>query len=119
MPEVCPSTILLIVILTIVGVALLIYLIKLYREYRKNKQKINVWPPLLNACPDYWADLGGGQCQNVHNLGSCPSKEGTLVPNGTFNFSNSGSLDTVDGRRKLCLKTKECGITWEHIDNLC
>jgi hypothetical protein len=74
---------------------------------------------MYNNCPDYWADLGNGECQNNHNLGRCPSEDGMLVPNGKMNFSVIGDVNTPEGRRRLCQKVKECGLTWENVDNQC
>lgn len=114
-----PKIIALIVISIIVGIFMILYLYKKYNDFRSNLKKMNTWPPMYNACPDYWADLGNGECQNIHNLGRCPQKEGMLDPNGKMNFKAVGTNETVEGRRRLCMKAKECGLTWEHIDTLC
>ena len=114
-----PKIIALIVVSVIVGIFMILYLYKKYNDFRNNLKKMNAWPPMYNACPDYWADLGNGECQNIHNLGRCPQKEGMLDPNGKMNFKAVGTNETVEGRRRLCMKAKECGLTWEHIDTLC
>jgi hypothetical protein len=119
MVELSPGVLSLVVVAVIVGIFLMLYLYKKYQEYRAQLKKMNSWPPIYNSCPDYWADLGNGECQNIHNLGRCPRKDGMLEPNGKINFKSVGTNDTVDGRRRLCMKAKECGLTWENIDTLC
>lgn len=110
----------LICVSSIAGFFLIVYLYKQYMEFKKKKDKLNQWPPVYNVCPDYWADLGNGNCQNINNLGRCPKlDDGTLIPNGTQNFKEYGDIKLSETRRKLCDFSKRCGITWEHIDRSC
>jgi hypothetical protein len=119
MVELTPGVLALIVVAIILGIFLMLYLYRRFHEYNAQRRKMNSWPPVYNACPDYWADLGNGECQNIHNLGRCPQKDGMLEPNGRMNFRRVGTNETVDGRRRLCMRAKECGLTWENIDTLC
>lgn len=114
-----PTTIAIISVSAIAGFFLILYLYKQFMDFRKKQDKLNQWPPIYNACPDYWADLGNGNCQNINNLGRCPSFEGTLTPSGTINFKEYGDITKTETRVKLCEKAKQCGITWEHIDKSC
>ena len=119
MVDLSPIVLVGIIVGVLAAIFLGIYLVKKYREYRRKMKELNVWPPIYNACPDYWVDLGNGECQNLHNMGRCPQKDGMLEPNGKINFKAIGTTATLDGRRSLCKKVKECGVTWEHIDSLC
>ena len=120
MVELSPGVLAVIVLAVVVGIFLFLYLYKSYQDFRAKQKKLNQWPPMFNACPDYWADLGEGSCQNVHNLGKCPKNDqGMLEPAGKMSFKTVGDINTPEGRRKLCIKAKECGLSWEHIDNLC
>ena len=120
MPQFTPGVVMITVVAIVVGLFLALYLFKVYQDYRKNLKKVNQWPPMYNACPDYWADLGNGSCQNIHNLGRCPkNSDGMLEPSGKMDFKSVGDVSTEEGRRLLCQKAKECGLTWEHVDNLC
>lgn len=115
-----PTSIAIISVSSIVGFFLILYLYKKYNDFKKTQAKLNKWPPVYNACPDYWADLGGGNCQNINNLGRCPKQpDGTLIPNGTKNFNEYGKIDLPETQTRLCNYAKQCGITWEHIDKKC
>ena len=105
---------------SIVGFFLILYLYKQYNDFKKKQAKLNQWPPVYNACPDYWADLGNGNCQNINNLGRCPKDDKhTLIPSGTQNFKEYGKIELPATRQSLCNYAKQCGITWEHIDKTC
>ena len=119
MVDLSPVVLVGIIVGVLVAIFLGIYLFRKYKEYRAKMKDFNRWPPIYNACPDYWIDLGNGECQNLQNMGRCPQKDGMLEPNGRINFKAIGAIDTSDGRRRLCQKVKECGVTWEHIDTLC
>ena len=117
MVEADPALITGIVILTVGGIFLGLYLLKKYKEVKMIWDKQNVWPPGYNRCPDYWADLGDKGCQNVHNLGSCPmGKDKRVIANGVQKFA---SVDNLESRRAACLEAKRCGVTWESVDKLC
>jgi hypothetical protein len=117
MVEADPALITGIVILTVGGIFLALYLLKKYKEVKMIWDKQNVWPPGYNRCPDYWADLGDKGCQNVHNLGSCPmGKDKRVIANGIQKFA---SVDNLESRRAACQEAKRCGVTWESVDKLC
>ena len=117
MVEADPALITGIVILTVGGIFLGLYLLKKYKEVKMIWDKQNVWPPAFNRCPDYWSDLGDKGCQNVHNLGSCPmGKDKRVIANGIQKFP---SVDNLESRRAACLEAKRCGVTWETVDKLC
>jgi len=117
MVEADPALITGIIILTLGGIFLGLYLLKKYKELKMIWDKQNVWPPGYNRCPDYWADLGDRGCQNVHNLGTCPmGKDKRVLANGVQKFS---SVDNAEARKMACMEAKKCGITWETIDKLC
>ena len=117
MPEV--STIIISIVGCIAAIFVGLFLFKKYHDFKANAKRDNMWPPMYNACPDYWTDLGNGECQNIHNLGRCPQNNGSMEPNGKINFRAIGTSATLAGRRSLCQKARECGITWEHIDKSC
>jgi hypothetical protein len=105
---------------SIVGFFLIVYLYKQYNDFKRKQDKLNKWPPIYNVCPDYWADLGGGNCQNINNLGRCPKlDDGTMIPSGTQNFKEYGKIELPETQHKLCNYAKKCDITWEHIDKMC
>ena len=116
-----PTVVAIISISSIAAFFLALYLYKQWMEFKKKKNKQDQWPPSFNLCPDYWADIGSGNCQNINNLGRCPISpdSGTIIPNGIINFMGYGAITDPETRRKLCQKAKECGITWEHIDRSC
>ena len=61
------------------------------------------WPPLMQACPDFWTMSDDGKCKNTNNLGTC---------------SDMNEMDFTD--YDACAKykwTKKCGVTWDGLNN--
>jgi hypothetical protein len=68
-----------------------------------NYAQDETWPPLMQACPDYWTMSDDGKCKNTNNLGTC---------------SDMNEMDFTD--YDACAKykwTKKCGVTWDGLNN--
>ena len=89
----------LIIIFIIISIYYIIKFIKIFK-----KTSSSDWPPVILNCPDYWNDLGDGNCENIHNLGNC---------SGIKDFSSF--KDDID----KCEFVRKCNITWEGIDRKC
>lgn len=92
----------LVITLIFIGIAL---------AYSKDQQ----WPPMVPACPDYWAIDGSGNnavCVNVKNLGTCPAPTGEK--HLTMNFNTPAFTGTNGTCAKYSWATK-CGVTWDGI----
>ena len=109
-----PTAIVISFIAIVAAIILGYYGYKAVKSYLSPAAKIP-WPPVYSPCPDYWTDLGSGDCKNVNLLGVCNNTTAT----STLNFNDVGDLKTVRGREALCGKAKDCKITWEGIDTLC
>lgn len=117
MVEADPALVTGVVILTIGGIFLGLYLLKKYKELKMLWRRDARWPPSYNRCPDYWADLGDKGCRNVHNLGNCPrGDDKRIIANGIQKFPG---VENEASRKAACLDAKRCGLTWENIDKLC
>lgn len=109
-----PTAIVILFITIIAVIVLGYYGYNAFKRFLSPTEK-KPWPPVLSSCPDYWKDLGSGNCQNVNLLGEC-NKDATK---NTFNWGTIGDTTTVRGREMLCNKAKACRVSWEGIDNLC
>lgn len=84
-----------------------------YGKYKNTKQKESVadWPPEIDACPDYWEDIGNNRCKNILGLGKCYNKK----DNNVMDFGK----DYLKTKEQKCKWVKDCGISWEGIDISC
>jgi hypothetical protein len=110
------------VISFIILIVIMAYGFKSYMEKETPDYEIK-WPETLSNCPDYWTDVGEGKFQNSYILGTCPGPGGVLTPNGVIDFSTAQYKNTAEkpngGSKQRCIKSKQCGITWDGIDHLC
>lgn len=104
------AIVVLIVALTIIGIAL---------KYPSEKQ----WPPVVSKCPDYWEMEGPSDaplCINTKNLGNCPPVGGHDHLVMDFN------TPAFSGENSSCAKyswANRCNVSWDGItygvDNPC
>ena len=72
-----------------------------------------IWPPITNACPDYWASDGSGDnltCTNVKDLGVCQPQD-----NDEHLIMNFNKAPFV-GANGNCAKYKwanNCKVSWD------
>lgn len=85
----------------------------LYIFLNKSGKPETGFPPWKSKCPDLWEIIDNNKCKNVHMIGSC-SKTGDKV----MDF-NDPVFKTKNTDYFKCKWAKECGVTWEGIDNLC
>ena len=111
------AVVLLIIILTIVGLMM-----------RSNAQT-EVFPPILNTCPDLWSIDGSGNCTIVNdkNRGSymvtntygANDAPGHVQGSNTINFEDP-KWSGFKGKTAICAKrdwANTYGITWDGVAN--
>ena len=67
------------IVATVILVLSLIFIgIMIYNSGKSDE----IYPPVSATCPDYWLDVSGVGCKNVHNLGSerCQGDQGVIPP---------------------------------------
>lgn len=122
------------VIAIVLAIFLLIMLLWYYYSSYKNNQnnkKKSTWPPKgYNACPDYWVNVGNGQCVNPHGIGlpnTCypgiktiksPLDSNKQVQSMEFSGELYNSSNSNAPTNK-CHFSKNCQTPWEGIDTLC
>ena len=115
------------IVVAVVVVGLLFYYYKQYATFRK-EQKLATWPPVIYSCPDYWtAEPKPGNpklrvCKNTHDLGQCPvDTSGALQSQGIvdFNMDRFSPKKPQENILKKCQWAKECGVSWDGIDDKC
>lgn len=83
----------------------------------KAEQKNLTWPVKIANCPDYWNEKSDGTCENVMSLPTATCNSGgNPLENANF---QGGIYLGQDGDVKKCNWAKQCGTSWEGIDNLC
>ena len=121
-PTAKSSTIKQIIIFSVIIMIVIFSIIVIYKLYNQAEKKIQ-WPKVISRCPDYWVDLGKGNCKNVHNLGTCTKNQ--IQPTVKFDKSYYDGTDIDNdpmknsGKIKRCRWAKNCKVPWEGIDNLC
>lgn len=117
------ATLVLIVILTMIGIAI-------------NKLKNTAtYPPIANNCPDYWDASGVGICRipssNKKNVGTIYGADGMVVSgfsspptygytagaSATIDFNNQGWLSNKSATCNKQIWAKKYGIIWDGISN--
>jgi hypothetical protein len=116
------ATLVLIIILSIIGVAL-------------NKlQKTATYPPIANGCPDYWEASSPGVCripspdkknvgtmyvgtELVSTFASPPTYGYTAGAAATINFNDQGWLSSKSSTCNKQKWAKKYGIVWDGISN--
>ena len=114
------ATVILILILTFIGILM------------QSQKKGQVWPPVINTCPDKWTVDGSGNCtipssgdDGYLNMGSTA----TAISTSLDNYKPSGLTDGFDpkhsawaakGASTQCAQkawTQKYGILWDGISN--
>ena len=85
----------------------------IYNKFDLKNKKIKSFPPWKSKCPDMWEVVDETKCKNVHNIGSC-----SITSDKIMDF-NEAIFKTKDSDYYKCTWAKECGLSWEGIDNLC
>lgn len=118
------ATLVLIIILSIIGIAL-------------NKlKKTTTYPPIANGCPDYWDASGVGICRIPSSIGknvgtmygagtttlvstfaSPPTYGYTAGAAATINFNDQGWLSNKSATCNKQIWAKKYGIIWDGISN--
>ena len=109
------ATVILILILTFIGILM------------QSQNKGQVWPPVVNTCPDKWAVDGSGNCiipQNVStNTGGLSTAD---ISASLSDYLVSGNLDpkhsawSAKGASTQCAQkawTQKYGVLWDGISN--
>ena len=79
--------------------------------YSKNSEK--KFPPWKSKCPDFWQADGKNRCRNVKKLGLC------MVGNDNVMTFDDQVFRSEKSDFYKCKWAKNCGVSWEGIDNLC
>ena len=99
-------------------IAVIITVLTVYFIYNYYKTKLldkTIFPPWKSVCPDLWEVVDKNKCKNINKLGNCAITDGDLI----IDFNDDIFKDKEKGNYYKCNWAKECGITWEGIDNLC
>jgi len=117
------ATVVLIIILTMIGIAL------------NNLKKKTTYPPIANGCPDYWDASGVGICRiplsTGKNIGTIYGAGTTVVSDfnspptygytpgstATINFNDQGWLSNRSATCNKQIWAKKYGIVWDGISN--
>jgi hypothetical protein len=98
----------------VLKVVIVIAVIVIFVFYNmSNKPSITIFPPWKSKCPDLWEIIDNNKCKNIHMIGKC-SKTGDRI----MDF-NEPIFKTKRSDYYKCKWSKECGVAWERIDNLC
>lgn len=83
------------------------------------------WPPYVSSCPDYWQDMGNGECKNSYGVGVNDEHLRTCVDNPTHPITEWTKDFRGITNLKKCEWTKKCGrkfgiqAVWQGVDGLC
>ena len=115
------ATVILILILTFIGILM------------QSQNKGQVWPPVVNTCPDNWTVDGSGNCTipssisepGYSNMGSTPSfisasLEKYKLEGSTSKLDPKHSAWAANGASTECAQkawTQKYGILWDGISN--
>ena len=97
------------VVITIAVVVLIICLtfIGILLWYSKD---VDVWPPEISECPDYWDVVGPNICQANKDVGN--TGNGSNKACKYMDFSG-GQYKGKGGRKARCSWAKDCGVYWD------
>jgi hypothetical protein len=96
---------LLIMLLIFIGFFVYIYFV--------SKDPKKKFPPWKSKCPDFWQADGSNRCLNSKKLGYCMVGDDNMM---TF---DDPVFKTDKSDYYKCKWAKNCGVSWEGIDNLC
>lgn len=121
-------------IVTIIATIFLIILLTILGIFLSNKTSNQIYPPMMNNCPDYWNyttdNSGNYVCElNDINIGKFANANGTrndaiLIPNNVPGLTNSiDSTKAIDfkdtGFSTKYNSTQICGLNkWTTINNI-
>tara|TARA_B110000238_G_C15820066_1_gene308177 strand:+ start:94 stop:423 length:330 start_codon:yes stop_codon:yes gene_type:complete len=91
---------------------LIVYFV--YDFYKNKQNKKTPFPPWKSLCPELWEVVGKNKCKNVNKIGNC-SITGDMI----MDFNDPIFKDKKKGNYFRCKWSKECGVSWDGIDNLC
>jgi hypothetical protein len=95
-------------------ISIVVLVIIIYIFYNRTHKPIDdSFPPWKSKCPDLWEILDNKRCRNTHKIGSC-----SIMGDMVMDF-NEPIFKTEKADYFKCKWSKECGVAWEGIDNLC
>lgn len=125
-------------VVSLIAIILFVFVV-LFLYFTISKDKYNVYPPVVNTCPDFWTMDASGRCivPNITlengNVGSFTKEKASLSPvtYGFFDASGSSSFqsDAIDfrdsrwislGGSSLCNQKKwanQYNIFWDGVSN--
>lgn len=96
-----------------VVIFLIVYFSRQFTIWLTNKNSVE-WNRNIHECPDYW-EKEGPICKDTKKL----SKISDPPCGESVSFDSPIYTNSVDGNKQKCLWTKQCGVSWDGIDNLC
>ena len=85
----------------------------MYNKFVVSSNETASFPPWKSKCPDLWESVDETKCKNIHNIGNC-----SITGDKIMDF-NESIFKNKESDYYKCTWAKECGISWEGIDNLC